>query len=179
MPRTQYYAASTINGLIADSDDRLDWLFQFNDVPGLGEHYTRFFEHVGAVAMGRSTYEFILGEDPGWPYPDVPTWVFTHREAPVRDGADVRLTDAGVAEVHAAMAVAAGDRNIWLVGGGALVADFARHDLLDEIWLGLAPVVLDAGAPLLPVRIDKPMTLSEVTRFGDSGFVELRYEIER
>jgi dihydrofolate reductase len=74
------------------------------------------------------------------------------------------------------MAEAAGERDVWLVGGGALAAEFASAGLLDEIQLGLAPVTRGAGAPLLPIRIDAPMALEEVTRFG-SGFLMLRYAL--
>jgi dihydrofolate reductase len=178
MTLTQYYVASSIDGYIADPDGRLDWLMQFNDVEGVGQHYERFIADVGAIAMGSRTYEFVLGEGIPWPYTDRPAWVFTSRELPPIPGADLRFTYDDVADVHAEMLEAAGHRNIWLIGGGALVAAFAARGLLDEIWLGVAPVTLGAGAPLLPLRIDTPMQLTEVTRFGDT-FVELRYRLSR
>ena len=46
--------------------------------------------------------------------------------------------------------MAAQGKNVWLVGGGDLVGQFADQGLLDEIILGIAPVMLGAGAPLLP-----------------------------
>ena len=54
-----------------------------------------------------------------------------------------------MAPVHAKMVEAAEGRNIWLVGGGELVGAFADQGLLDEILLGMQPVFLGAGAPLL------------------------------
>jgi len=71
------------------------------------------------------------------------------------------------------MCRAADGRNVWLVGGGDLVAQFVAHDLLDELWLGLAPVILGGGTPLLPARSDAPWSLQEVVTLGD--FVKLRY----
>jgi len=176
MTLTQYYVASSIDGFIADPDEGLDWLMQFNDVKGLTEHYGRFIADVGAIAMGSRTYEFVIGHDDIWPYAQLPTWVFTSRELPAIPGADLRFTSDDVSDVHAQMVRAAAGRNIWLVGGGQLVADFAGSGLLDEIWLGVAPVTLGAGFPLLPVRIDTPMRLIDVTRFGET-FVELRYRV--
>lgn len=175
MSVTQYYVGSSIDGFIADPDGGLDWLMQFGEVEGLTEHYERFIRDVGAVAMGSRTYEFVLDHDGAWPYTQ-PAWVFTSRDLPTPPEADIRLTDADVTEVHAEMVAAAGGRNVWLVGGGALVAEFAAQGLLDEIWLGVAPVTLGAGFPLLPIRIDAPMRLTEVTRFGDT-FAELRYSL--
>jgi len=176
MSLTQYYVAASIDGFIADPDGRLDWLMQFNDVEGVGQHYERFISGVGAIAMGSRTYEFVLAEGSPWPYTDLPAWVFTSRDLPTIPGADLRFTSDDVTHVHAQMLEAAGERNIWLIGGGALVAAFAAQGLLDEILLGVAPVTLGAGVPLLPVRIDKPMRLTDVTRFGDT-FVELRYRL--
>lgn len=63
MTRTQYYVASSIDGYIADSTGPLDWLTPFRDVPGITAHYEGFLAGVGAIAMGASTYEFLLGED--------------------------------------------------------------------------------------------------------------------
>ncbi|MRG93694.1 dihydrofolate reductase family protein [Polyangium spumosum] len=177
MTRTQYYVAASIDGYIADAEGRLGWLFQFNGAPGVDEHYKAFLAGVGALAMGASTYEFLLGEGlKTWPYEGLPTWVFTHRALPTFAGADIRFTAEDVAAVCEQMARAAGEKNIWLMGGGNLVAQFAQRGLLDEILLGVAPVVLGGGTPLLPTSIPGPLELQAVTRFG-GGFVELRYEV--
>ncbi len=86
-------------------------------------NYDGFIAEVGALAMGSTTYEWILdhefsGKDPSewkWPY-DIPCWVFTHRRLPVVPGAQVEFTSGEVAPVHAAMVAAAGGRNVWIVG---------------------------------------------------------------
>ena len=51
------------------------------------------------------------------------------------------------------MARAAASRHVWLVGRGDLVGQFADHGLLAEILVGIAPVTLGGGAPLLPRRL--------------------------
>ena len=83
-------------------------------------------------------------------YGDRPAWVFTHRDLPPIAGASVTFVSGDVRPVHAAMTAAAGDRDIWLVGGGELVGAFADAGLLDEIILGVAPVTLGAGARCCP-----------------------------
>lgn len=179
MTRTQYFVAASLDGYIADADGRLDWLFQFNDVEGVSPHYEAFLAEVGALAMGASTYAFLLDQRlEAWPYPGRPTWVFTHRELPGFAGADVRFTSGDVAPVHDEMIRAAAGRNLWLVGGGDLVAQFAERGLVDELWLTVVPVVLGGGAPLLPTSLRAPFDLVEVTRFG-RGMIELRYELPR
>ena len=63
------------------------------------------------------------------------------------------------------MAAAAGDRNVWIVGGGDLAGQFADAGLLDEVIVSIAPVTLGAGAPLLPRRIE--LRLDEFGRSGE------------
>jgi dihydrofolate reductase len=184
--RTQYYTATSIDGFIADSDNSLEWLFGAgegdSDAAGMRDEYPRFIAEVGALAMGSTTYAWVLEhlgvlDDPSaWPYKQ-PTWVFSSRPLPYIAGADVRLVSGDVTPVHADMVEAAGGKNIWLVGGGDLVGQFYDRGLLDEITLGMAPVFLGSGAPLLPRRIVWPtLTLLEASQYG-STFVTLRYSV--
>jgi dihydrofolate reductase len=73
------------------------------------------------------------------------------------------------------MLEAAGDRNVWIVGGGDLVGQFADAGLLDEVIVSIAPVTIGGGAPLLPRRIE--LRLAEVGRNGD--FVAAKYSVVR
>jgi dihydrofolate reductase len=73
------------------------------------------------------------------------------------------------------MVDAAGGRNVWIVGGGDLVGQFADVGLLDEVIVSIAPVTLGAGAPLLPRRIE--LRLDEMGRNGD--FVAAKYSVVR
>ncbi len=181
---TVYYTASTLDGFIAGPGDDLTWLFQFGDPDPA--RYTAFEAAIGALAMGANTYRWVLGDlaarspggAPAWPYRQ-PTWVFTNRDLPKPPGADIRFARGDVRPVHAAMQAAAGERNVWLVGGGDLVGQFWDHGLLDELIVTLAPVTLGAGAPLLPRSITTPpLQLLSAERVSED-FVELRYAVRR
>jgi dihydrofolate reductase len=140
--------------------------------------YRDFIADVGAIAMGSTTYEWILDyESAGeskWPY-DVPCWVFTHRQLPVVPDPQIEFTSGDVAPVHGEMLRVAGDRNVWIVGGGDLAGQFADEGLLDEVLVTIAPVTLGAGAPLLPRQLE--LRLEETGRNGD--FVAVRYSVAR
>jgi dihydrofolate reductase len=179
---TQYYTATTLDGFIADPDNSLEWLFTRRREPDGPQNYGDFIAEVGALAMGSTTYEWILDhefadKDPAdwkWPY-DIPSWVFTHRQLPVVPDSGVRFTSSDVAAVHGELVDAAAGRNVWIVGGGDLAGQFAEAGLLDEVIVSIAPVTLGAGAPLLPRRID--LQLEELGRNGD--FASAKFSVVR
>jgi dihydrofolate reductase len=182
--KTQYYTASSLDGFIATTSHSLEWLFPLGDINDTG--YPEFIAQVGALAMGASTYEWMLrhvvrpgSPSPGaWPYTQ-PTWVFSHRALPQVPGADIRLVQGAVQPVHAQMVLAAAGRNLWLVGGGDLVGQFHDAGLLDELIVQVASVTLGSGQPLLPRAITRPPLQLTAARAIGSGFAELRYDVPR
>jgi dihydrofolate reductase len=182
MTKTQYFTATSADGFIADQNYSLDWLFEVDQ--GGVDTFGQFFADVGAFAMGATSYKWMLEhlnllDNPNrWRemYGDVPAWVLTHRELPAIPGASLIMTQGDVRPVHEAMSNAAGDKNIWLVGGGELVGQFVDHGLVDEITLEIAPVMLGAGAPLLPRRLlSSQLSLTDVGRAGQ--MVVLTYSV--
>jgi dihydrofolate reductase len=192
--KTQYYCAASLDGFIAESDDTLDWLTKYEgsyegegaepSAMSEGGGYERFYEGVGALVSGSTTYEWILdhpGETGGWPYRGKPCWVLTTRDLPVPEGdeVDVRFADAKVEDLHEEMVAAAGGRNLWVVGGGSVASQYADAGLLDEVLVTVVPVVLGEGKPLFDRRLPgAPMQLTGTTTH-DSGMVELRYQVRR
>ena len=178
MAKTQYYAATSIDGYIADQDNSLDWLFEVDE--GTDNPFGAFFSGVGAFAMGATTYEWVLKNDnlldepQNWHdmYGDVPCWVFTHRDLPLVPHANIFFISGDVTPVHQAMTVAAQGKNVWLVGGGELVGEFADRGLLDEIILGVAPATLGAGVPVLPRRLSsQELALTHVAQLGQFAYL--------
>lgn len=195
MGLTQYYVAQSLDGYIAEVDGNLDWLTSYDGdasdgVPQATDGdggpsqatdgaYDRFFAQVGVLAMGSTTYEWILAEVDSWPYEGTPCWVFTSRELAVPEGADVRFADGPVAPVHEEMRAEAGERNVWVVGGGNLASQFATEGLLDELIVTVVPVVLGDGLPTFAQRLgDQPLRRSGTHPFKN-GMTELRYEFVR
>jgi dihydrofolate reductase len=182
--KTQYYTATSLDGFIATEDDSLDWLFPLGDPADTS--YPTFIAEVGALAMGATTYEWMLSHSTEvtatvgspWPYTQ-PTWIFSHRQLPLMPGADLRIVQGDVRPVHAAMQAAAGAKNIWIVGGGDLAGQFHDAGLLDEIFVQIGSVTLGQGKPLFPRRHTTPPLRLISTRQLSSTFVELHYEIPR
>jgi dihydrofolate reductase len=182
--KTQYYTAASLDGFIATPDDSLEWLFPLGDIEATS--YPAFIRDVGALAMGSTTYEWMLRHIVGpqatrpapWPYTQ-PTWVFSSRTQPQVSGVDIRFVRGDVREVHKDMVAAAGGKNVWIVGGGELAGQFFDHGLLDELFVQVGSVTLGAGKQLLPRAIVSPPLRLLSARPVGTGFAELHYEVPR
>jgi dihydrofolate reductase len=176
---TIFYTATSLDGFIADSQHSLDWLLALNPPQDAG--FDQFLEGVGALAMGSTTYQWILDHPVGpeggepWPY-KAPAWVFTSRPLIAVPGAEIHFVRGDVRPVHRAMTKVAGDSNIWIVGGGELAAQFYDHGLLDKLIISVASVTLGQGAPLFPRRTNPRLRLTKVKQHGDQ-FAELWYDV--
>lgn len=160
MGKILFDTATTINGWIADDDNSLAWLFAVEN----GEQPDEGLLPSGATVLveGSTTYEWMLAESDILANPekwrefhgDRPAFVFTTRQLPVPAGADVRFVSGSVAEALPAIREAAGDGDIWVVGGGDLAGQFLDAGALDEVALSIAPVALTGGSPLFPRRVE-------------------------
>jgi dihydrofolate reductase len=184
VPRVIYNTATSFTGFIADPANSLSWLFEV-PLEGAPDH-AGFMRGVGVLVCGSTTYEWVLRdqdllrEPAKWKafYGDRPTFVFTTRTLPCPEGADVSFVSGQVAEHFPAIAAAAGERAVWVVGGGDLAGQFYDAGLLDEIVLTVAPVALVGGAPLLPRTIRaEHLTLTGAERAG--VFAELTFTVTR
>jgi dihydrofolate reductase len=75
------------------------------------------------------------------------------------------------------MRAAAGEKNIWVVGGGDLAGQFHDAGLLDEIIVQVGSVTLGKGKPLFPRRLTSPPLVLVSVRQVGTGFAELRYRV--
>lgn len=127
--KTQYYTASSLDGFIATENHSLEWLFPLVELESTS--YPTFISEVGALAMGSSTYKWLLQnivklgtpKESVWLYSQ-PAWVFSKQNLPVPAGADIRFVQGDVQPIHAEMKDMAGTKNIWIVGGGDLAGQF-------------------------------------------------------
>jgi dihydrofolate reductase len=182
MGRIIFDSATSINGWIADEDNSLAWLFAVDG----GDHPDEGLFPTDAVVLveGSTTYEWLLAEQDILANPekwaefhgDRTTFVFTSRELPVPEGADIRFLSGSVADALPTIRAAAGDGDIWVVGGGDLAGQFLDAGALDEIALSVAPVALTGGAPLFPRRVESDrLRLESAAAVGQ--FARLVYSV--
>jgi dihydrofolate reductase len=171
------HVVSSLDGYIAKKDNSVSWLDTPPDVYKRGVSEDSAEDVVKAIdcyVLGSRTYEHAL--QLGWPYGDTPTIVTTSRELPLigksvefYSGDLKRLVDLILAPRY---------ENIWLVGGAMLCQSFVRLDLVDEIRLAIAPILLGDGLRLFGnAGTEKRWQLKDVVAYK-TGFVELLYGIQ-
>lgn len=171
MTRYRYYTATTLDGFLADDEHSLAWLFK-QDIDEEGPGSTAaFLTEVGAQVMGASTYLWVLEHDRNW-LPEIPTFVFTHRDLEAANE-HISFLSGSPAEHSAVLEASAGGRDVWVMGGGGLAAEFAAAKMLDEVVVSIAPVTLGSGKPLFGGAFDLELKGCERNR----DFVVARYGV--
>jgi dihydrofolate reductase len=160
------FIGTSLDGYIAGPNGEIDWLFADQDYG-----YTDFYAGVDTVLMGRKTYDLSLsfGE---YPYPGTQAFVFTR--TPRAPDAHASFVSQDIGAFVAALKRSTG-KHIWLVGGGAIVAECLRHGLIDTFRLFVHPIVLGAGIPLFPLPLPRRALVLQRSREFASGLVELEY----
>ena len=177
MPEVILYIAASLDGYIARSDGAVDWLDEVAVQEDGAEEdfgYEEFYAGIGTVLMGRVTYEQILSFDVDYPYPGTAGYVFSRTRAGQRDE-NVEFVDGADVSQFITYLKETSDKNIWLIGGGLLIREFLRHDLIDKFIITVMPVILGEGIPLFPPptpQID--LHLVESLSFAN-GMAQLTY----
>jgi dihydrofolate reductase len=147
------YIAASLDGFIAGPGDDLSWLTG-PDGPTPGGppsptdpgalSYEAFTADVGALLMGRRTYDVVRGFDMPWFYGEMPVLVATNR--PLDDDAPstVRAVSGDIREMVAEAKRVATPKNVYL-DGGVLIRQAAEADLIDELTITIAPIALGEG----------------------------------
>lgn len=168
--RVRVFIASSLDGFIAGPDDEIDWLDGFE---GAENTFTPFFSEVGAVLLGRRTYDVVAGMEGPWNYGDTPVLVATTR--PLESShATVRAVGGSVGEMVAEARRVAGERDVY-IDGGALIRSALDADLIDRITVTVIPIVLGEGIPLFAgAERRHALDLLESRPLG-AGLVQLDY----
>jgi dihydrofolate reductase len=134
----------------------------------------------GAVVVGRRTYEIGVDLWGDVPYP-VPTFVLTHRAAdprPMTSASFTFVTDGVAAAIEAAR-LAAGDRDVLVMGGAEVIQHAIAAGLVDELLLNLVPVLLHRGTRLLEATGDQTVELERTEIVATDAVTHLRYRVLR
>jgi len=154
MSRVRVFLAYSLDGYIAGPSDDLSWLPGATDDASTKEPsetsavtYEAFIGEVGALLMGRRTYDVVVGFEGPWPYGERPVLVASHRPLGPLAAPTVERTEGEIAELVARARKLASGGDVYL-DGGFLVRQALDAGLVDELILTQVPVVLGAGHAL-------------------------------
>ena len=168
------HMVSSLDGIIAKTDNTVDWLEDSGDVYEKGVSDDRDEEddeEIDCFVLGSRTYEHAL--EIGWPYGDTPTVVITNRKLPsTRKSIEFYSGDLKRL-VNEILAPRYG--NIWLVGGAMLCQSFLKLGLVDEIRLMIVPVLLGDGLRLVGNSAAEARWQLKNAVAYKTGVVELSY----
>ena len=171
------HMVSSLDGYIVKKDGSVGWLeTSDNYEAGVdGEDPEEFLKTIDCYVIGSRTYEHALTL--GWPYGDKPTIVLTHRDLSA-DRASIQFR-SGDLERLVNEELKPKYKSIWLCGGAAVVKEFLRLRLADEVCMTIALIVIGDGVPFFDrVGVESPLHLKDV-KASKSGMVELWYEVRR
>jgi len=167
------YAGTSADGFIARADGDIDWLTS-RPAPkgfyGIGE----FTASIDTKILGRKTYDKSLAV--GAKFDGKTRYYVFSRHAPATAPNGVEFVSEPVALFAERLREAAG-KNIWLMGGGDVIASFLDAGAIDQFIINVAPVLIGEGIPLIaPGHRHVPLKLLSARPFPD-GVVQLHYEI--
>ncbi|MFK7810414.1 MAG: dihydrofolate reductase family protein [Saprospiraceae bacterium] len=174
MGKVKLYIATSLDGKIARSDGDVSWL---DEVPNPNKEdydYFAFYDSIGVTLMGNNTYQEILGFDVEFPYKGKTNYVFSRNRA-LKNDENVSYVNGDITSFVESLKEK--EEDIWLVGGGEIVALFLNNNLVDEALIFIMPVLLGEGIPLIgKLQKDLPLKLIK-TKTWKSGVIELHYKL--
>ena len=165
----EVFIASSLDGFIAGPNDELDWLEHTTQTE---DTFTPFFDRVGAMLMGRRTWD-VLSKFDAWHYGDTPILVATRRPLET-DKTSVRAVRGDIEAMVSEARAVAGDACVYL-DGGAIIRAALDAGLIDEMTVTMIPYILGDGIPLFAGSSEgHRLELLEARPIG-GGLVQLRY----
>jgi dihydrofolate reductase len=171
--------AISLDGYVASSDDAIKWLEPYDNLSEYG--FGDFISGIGAIIMGNRSYEIGIKND--WfkdsPYGPSSIFVVSSKEQPENQTVTSFIfVKDGIEKAYELASLAARDKNIYLFGGPNAVQQFINMDLLDEIHLSIAPVILGAGIPLFANLDERNIELerTDVKSYSD-GLTSIHFKV--
>ena len=159
----------SLDGYVSRPDGSVDFLFLPPDYS-----MAPFFSTIDTIVCGRKTLAEAPQRGGGW---GMPAYVFSRREPPGERNGVIFTNEAPTA--FAARIKQEPGKHVFHMGGGELVRSFLEEDAIDELYLGVVPVLLGAGRPLFPAGFpERAFTLIETKTYSQS-LLTLRYERRR
>ena len=174
--KTLVYIGTSIDGFIARKDGDIEWLVQFANDEAI-KAYQEFINRIDAIVIGRGTFEKVLSF-PSWPY-DKDVFVLSTSIKQVPDMAKEKVTVLSMKPAELLSYLSDKGFSGIYVDGGKVIQDFLKEDLIDELIVSKAPVLIGSGIPLFGY-LDTDLQFNHIrTEVHSNGLVRSYYERKR
>lgn len=171
--RTIVYIGTSLDGFIARKDGDIDWLVQFANDEAI-HAYEELTGRIDAIVIGRGTFEKVL-TFPSWPY-QKKVFVLSSSINQLPDTIKEKATILSMKPKELLDYLSGeGFSNIY-IDGGKVIQDFLKEDLIDELIISKAPVLIGSGIPLFGY-LDTDLQFKHIrTEIHTNGLVRSYYE---
>jgi dihydrofolate reductase len=174
--RVIVHIAASADGYIARPDGDLEWLTS-RPAPDGFYGMNAFMQSIDTQLLGRKTYEAALRLGEKFDSPGIKTIVFSRHPRPADAPTAVEFVTAPIAPFISRL-IAQPGKDVWLMGGGELIAAFLDESAIDEFVISVVPVFIGDGIPLIARRHrHAALELRSVRQFDD-GLVQLHYRLQ-
>jgi dihydrofolate reductase len=169
------FIATSLDGYIADKNGGIDWLNEYPSPSGSDGGFSEFMNSIDAVIMGRTTFEKVLSFNIPWPYEKKVFVLSTTLKKMENELIDkVEIID-GDLEIILKKLEKNSYKNLY-VDGGKTIQSFLSKNLIDELIITQAPVILGGGIPLFSDIPRINLKLLSVKPL-DNGMVQSHYRV--
>lgn len=174
MRRVVLFIAMSLDGYIADTNGKVDWLIGQDENVPTADSYADFEKSIDTVIMGWTTYHQIITElsPEQWVYENLQSYVITHRNYPATD--NITFVSADPCLLVKELTQKNG-KDIWICGGADIIRQLMRHNLVDVYHISVIPTILGNGTPLFHC-LEQEIPLRLIASRSSNGITELIYQ---
>jgi dihydrofolate reductase len=168
------HIATSADGYVARPDGNIDWLTR-RPAPKGFYGMPQFMRSVDAKLLGRKTFDLSVEMGANFSADD-PHYVFSRRPPPAFVPAGVEFVAQSIGAFAKRLRDQTG-KNIWMMGGGEIIASFLDEGAIDEFVINVVPIFIGEGIPLIaPRHLEVPLNLRSAKAFPD-GVVQVHYDV--
>jgi len=176
MTSTHVYIGISLDGFIARPNGEIDWLTKFGDKEAF-DSYDEFMSEIDAIVLGRGTFETVL-KFPKWPY-DRPVFVLSNSITEVPESFKDKISAISLPPAKVLTFLSEKGLKSAYIDGGKVIQSFLADDLIDELTVSRAPILIGKGISLFGT-IDFDIQFSHIqTKVCSNGMVRSHYKRQR